>query len=247
MLAIQTDVISPYDRFCAERFVYSIDHSPKASAKARQAAELMRNWDGSMDVDSPAATIAVYSGEKLKEMLLKAKLGDAWTDYKWFPEPVWLEDVLTHQPPRWLPQGYASYDQLLTAAVEAALSDSSATHALSLWKWGRVHRIDLKHPFWSHFPILKKNAGPGSLPWSGDKQTIKQVTEKFGPSERLTVDFADLDATTLDIVNGQSGNIFDPHYNDQWDAYYHGRSFTLPFSADAVQKAAAHHLRLEPQ
>ena len=116
-----------------------------------------------------------------------------------------------------------------------------------LWKWGRVHRIDIKHPFWSHFPILKKNAGPGSLPWSGDKQTIKQVTEKFGPSERLTVDFANLDGSTLDIVNGQSGNIFDDHYDDQWDAYYHGRTFPLPFSTDAVQKAAAHHLRLEPQ
>jgi penicillin amidase len=247
MLAIQTDVVSPFDRFCAERFVYSIDHTAKASARAKQAADLMRNWDGSMDVDSTAATIAVYSGEKLKEMLLKAKLGEGWTDYKWFPEPVWLEDVLTHQPARWLPQGYASYDELLTAAVEAAVTDPSATHVLSMWKWGRVHRIDIKHPFWSHFPILKKHAGPGSQPWSGDKQTIKQVTEKFGPSERLTVDFANLDATMLDIVNGQSGNIFDDHYDDQWDAYYHGRSFPLPFTAESVQKAAAHHLRLEPQ
>ena len=68
----------------------------------------------------------------------------------------------------------------------------------------------------------------------------------FGPSERLTVDFSDLDASTLDIVNGQSGNIFDEHYNDQWDAYYHGRTFTLPFSAEAVQRAGVHHLRLEP-
>ena len=87
-----------------------------------------------------------------------------------------------------------------------------------------MHRIDIKHPFWSHFPILKKSAGTGQPAMSGDKQTIKQVTEKFGPSERLTVDFADLDASTLDIVNGQSGNIFDEHYNDQWDAYYHGRT-----------------------
>ena len=39
----------------------------------------MRNWDGTMDVDSAAATIAVYSRDKLKEMLLKAKLGDDWT------------------------------------------------------------------------------------------------------------------------------------------------------------------------
>ena len=75
MLAIQTDVVSPFDRFCAERFVYSIDHTPKASKRAKEAAELMRNWDGTMDVDSVAATIAVSSTDKLKEMLLKAKLG----------------------------------------------------------------------------------------------------------------------------------------------------------------------------
>ena len=247
MLAIQTDVVSPFDRFCAERFVYSIDHTPKASKRAKEAAELMRNWDGTMGVDSAAATIAYYSREKLKEMLLRAKLGEQWPEYRWFMEPVWLEDVLTHQPERWLPGGYASYDQLLTSAVEAAVSDPGTPHVLSMWKWGHVHRIDLKHPFWSHFPILKKGAGTGSQTWSGDENTIKQVAKEFAPSERLTVDFANLDGSTLDIVNGQSGNIFDEHYNDQWDAYYHGTTYALPFSPEAVERAAKHHLRLEPE
>ena len=32
-----------------------------------EAAELMRNWGGAMDVDSVAATIAVYSGDELKD------------------------------------------------------------------------------------------------------------------------------------------------------------------------------------
>ena len=247
MLAIQTDVVSSFDRFCAERFVYAVDHTAHASARAKSAAELMRNWDGTMDVDSPAATIAVFSREKLKELLLQPRLGAEWQDYRWFMSSVWLENVLDHQPPRWLPPGYSGYDELLTRAVEEAVDDASATRALSLWKWGRVHRVDIQHPFWSHFPILKKGAGPGSLPLSGDEETIKLVAPHFGPSERLTVDFSNLDGTTLDIVNGESGNIFDEHYNDQWHAYYHGRTFVLPFSQDAVQRAGAHHLRLEPQ
>jgi hypothetical protein len=46
-------------------------------------------------------------------------------------------------------------------------------------------------------------------------ETVKQVSTHFGPSERLTVDFSDLDHSTLNIVNGQSGNIFDEHYDDQ--------------------------------
>jgi len=247
MLAIQTDVVSAFDRFCAERFVYAVDHTPKASARAKAAADLMRKWDGTMDTDSAAATIAVFSRQSLEQLLLKSKLGGEWRNYRWFMEPVWLENVLAYQPPRWLPPGYASYDELLTAAVEEAVSGASATHALALWKWGRVHRVDITHPFWSHFPILKRSAGTGSVSIAGDGLTIMQESPPLGPSERLTVDFSDLDASTLDIVNGQSGDIFDDHYNDQWDAYYHEKTFPLPFSGNAVQHAAAHHLRLEPQ
>ncbi len=246
MLSIQTDVVSPLDRFCAERFVYAIDHTPKTSARAKAAADVMRKWDGAMTTDSAAATIVVFSRHSLEEILLKSKLGDDWRSYRWFMKPVWLENVIANQPARWLPQGYANFDALLTAAVEAAVSDASATRSLSTWRWGTVHRVDITHPFWSHFPILKRTAGTGSLPMPGDDQTVNQQAPPLGPSERLTVDFSNLDQTTLNIVNGQSGDIFDDHYNDQWDAYYHGQTFTLPFSEDAVQHAAAHHLRLEP-
>ena len=247
MLAIQMDVVSAFDRFCAERFVYAVDHSQNATARARSAADLMRKWDGSMDTDSAAATIAVFSRRELEELLLRAKLGDQWEEYHRWMSPVWLENILTHEPARWLPANYPSYDELLTAAVDSAVTDASATQALSLWKWGRVNRVDIKHPFWSHFPILKREAGTGSQPMSGDDQTVKQIAPPLGPSERLTVDFSDLDGSTLNIVNGQSGDPFDDHYNDQWEAYYHGRTFPLPFTNDAVQQAAAHHLKLLPQ
>ncbi len=246
MLAIQTDIVSAFDRYCAERFVYAVDHASQASQRAKAAADLMRNWDGTMTIDSAAPSVAYFSRKKLEELLLKPKLGDEWKQYNWFMSTVWLENVLLHQPARWLPQGYADYNALLTAAVEGVVSDPEVPRALSTWKWGRVHRVDIRHPFWSSFPILKRGASPGPQPLSGDGQTVKQVGAHFGPSERLTVDFSDLDGSTLDIVNGQSGNIFDEHYNDQWDAYYHGRTFVLPFSSAAVQRAGVHHLKLEP-
>ena len=246
MLAIQTDVVSEFDRYCAERFVYAIDHTPVASQRARAAVDLMRKWDGTMATDLAAPTIAYYARHKLEELLLRGKLGDDWKLYHWFMEPVWLENVLTYQPPRWLPAQFANYNELLTAAVEGALSDEGAPRALTTWRWGKVHMVDVKHPFWSNFPVLKR-AGPGPQPLSGDDQTVKQVRKDFGPSERFTADMSDLDHSTLNIVNGESGNIFDDHFNDQWDAYYHGRTFPLPFSPQAVQQAAVHHLRLQPQ
>ena len=49
MLAIQTDILSEFDRYCAERFVYAVDHTPKASQRAkagcRPDAQLGRHHD----------------------------------------------------------------------------------------------------------------------------------------------------------------------------------------------------------
>ena len=33
--------------FAAERLVYAVDHAAKPSPRAKQAADLMRSWDGS--------------------------------------------------------------------------------------------------------------------------------------------------------------------------------------------------------
>jgi penicillin amidase len=248
MLEIQMDTVSELDRFCAERFVYAIDHTPKASERAKAAADIMRGWNGNMAIDSVAPTIAFYGRGKLNELLLRPKFGDNWQRYtRWFMNPVWLENTLSHQSPQWLPAGYANYDELLTAAIEGVLSDSKTPSTLSSWTWGRVHQIDLKHPFWSNFPILKRGAGPGPRPLAGDALTIKAAGQKFGPSERYTADLSNLDDTTLNIVNGQSGNLFDEHYDDQWDAWYYGRTFKMPFTPEAVERAAQHRLVLQPQ
>ncbi len=75
--------------------------------------------------------------------------------------PVWLENVLAHQPQRWLPPGYSSYDELLTAAVEDAVNDASATSALALWKWGRVHRSGHHPSLLEPLPYAEKRRRPG--------------------------------------------------------------------------------------
>ena len=248
MLEIQMDTVSELDRFCAERFVYAIDHTPKASQRAKAAADVMRGWNGNMTIDSAAPTLAFFGRGKLNELLLRPKFGDTWQTYtRWFMNPVWLENTLSHQSQQWLPAGYASYDELLTAAIEATVSDSKAPRSLDLWKWGKAHQIDLKHPFWSNFPILKRAAGPGPQPLAGDALTIKASGQRYGPSERYTADLSNFDNTTLNIVNGQSGNLFDSHYDDQWDAWYHGRTFRLVFTPEAVEHAAQHRLVMQPK
>ncbi|MFZ0807641.1 MAG: penicillin acylase family protein, partial [Candidatus Sulfotelmatobacter sp.] len=77
MLALQNDIQSESDLFAAERFVYAVDHASKPSARVKQAADLMRSWDGRMSASSAAPTIAVNSIYELERLLLEPKLGSA--------------------------------------------------------------------------------------------------------------------------------------------------------------------------
>jgi penicillin amidase len=259
MLALQNDVHSESDLFAAERFVYAIDHSSKPSARAKQAAELMRNWDGRMVASSTPAAIAVRSSRELSRLLLEPRLGPApddpkkqaetlsWKTYDWEMRTVWLQNILLHQPKRWLSEKYSNYDELLTAAVESAVNGPDAPKDLASWHWGNVNAIEIDHPVLGKIPLIRRWSAPGIKEQSGSGYTVKAVTRHHGPSERFTANLADLDQSTLNTVTGQGGNFLSPYYMDQWKAWYEGSTFTLPFTSQAVQNTAAHRLVLEPQ
>jgi penicillin amidase len=259
MLELQTDIYSDAERSFAERFVYAVDHAKKASARAKQAAELMRGWDGRMTGSSAAPTIDYRARVELTRLLLEPKLGPApkdpeqskstlnWKTYGWGMQSVWLENLLQHQPKRWLPESYVSYDDLLAAAVDAAVSDPEAPQELASWHWGPFHAVEIQHPILGQVPVLKRWTGPGTQPQSGSGYTVKAVSRSHGPSERLTVDLSDLDQSTLNLVTGEAGNFLSPYYMDQWKAWYEGFTFRLPFSQKAVTAEQRHLLVLEPK
>ena len=258
MLALQTDIHSEAGLFAAERFVYAVDHASKASARAKQAADIMRSWDGRMQASEAAPTIAENSIRELRRLLLEPKLGGApadpakenavlnWKTYSWQMRSVWLENILLHRPKRWLPDAFPNYDELLTAAVDAAVNGPTVPKDLASWRWGAFNAVQIEHPVLGKIPILRRWAGPGVQEQSGSGYTVKAVTEHHGPSERFTANLADLDQSTLNVVTGQGGNFLSPYYMDQWNAWYGGTTFTLPFSEKAVESAKAHRLMLEP-
>ena len=258
MLGLQTDIHSEADLFAAERFVYAVDHAAKPSARAKQAADLMRSWDGRMQASSAAPTIAESSIRELRRLLLEPKLGSApadrekedavlnWKTYSWEMRSVWLENILLHRPKRWLPETFPNYDELLTAAVEAAVNGPETPKDLASWRWGAFNAVIIEHPILGKIPIIRRWTRPGVQEQSGSGYTVKAVTRHHGPSERFTANLADLDQSTLNLVTGQSGNFMSQYYMDQWKAWYEGTTFTLPFSAQAVEAAQAHRLVLEP-
>ncbi len=273
MLALETDVYSSFDHACAERFVQALENLTNLSERGRKARDLLRDWDGRLSVDSAAATIEVRARQVLTRLLLEPKLEEGrrnrlipkasnratvshlvpnhevpltWESYRWGMSSIWMENILAGRPKRWLPSGYANYDELLAAAVEATVGDSGAPADLATWQWGKTAPIEIRHPVLSKLPLMSQWTAPGLHDQSGGSFTVKQVGRSFGPSERFTADFADWDQSTLNVVTGQGGNFLSPHYMDQWDAWYEAHTFTLPFSKEAVQRTRAHELTLEP-
>lgn len=258
MLALENDIHSEADLFAAERLVYAVDHASKPLARAKQAADLMRGWDGRMLASSAAPTITEKSMRELQRLLLEPKLGSApadpakqdevlsWKTYAWEMQSVWLENILIHHPRSWLPDQYANYDELLTAAVEATVNSPQAPKDLASWRWGAFNAVEIQHPILGKIPVLKYWAGPGVQEQSGSGYTVKAVTRHHGPSERFIANLADLDQSMLNTVTGQSGNFLSRSYMDQWKAWYEGTTFNLPFSKKTVEAAKAHQLLLEP-
>ena len=266
MLAIQTDVYSDFDHVLAQRLSYALDHSPALAGSAykpaqakllHQAADLLRTWNGRMTTDSPAAAIVAGTHSLLWPALLNPHLRPSPSQpadpslYTWYSKDYALEQVLMHTPARWLPPGFANWDDFLTSSVARALTEGKAPSDLTKWRYGSIHSFDIEHPIFAQSAALRMllghPTGTGSQPQSGDGNTVKQVGRSFGPSERFTADLADFDHSTLNLVLGESGNPVSPWFLDQFPAWYHGTTFPMPFSAAAVQQAATHTLTLTPR
>jgi penicillin amidase len=246
MLTVQTDIYSEVDQELGDRFAYAIDHTDDADDRLRKAADLMRTWDGRLTTDSAAASIVTQTRRALWPMILEPKLGKDAEDYRWSESNFAEEEIIMNANPDWLPARYKSWDALLTDAVRKGMKAGKAPADVAQWSYGSWHVVDIEHPLAEFLPLVGRLAGSGVHPQSGDTTTVKQVGRDFGPSQRFTMDWSNIDGSTEDIVLGESSDPFSPYFRDQWNDWYGGTTFALPFSQAAVASQARHTLRLLP-
>jgi penicillin amidase len=246
MLALQTDAYSEVDQEIGHRLAYAIDHTPGADSRLQKAADLMRSWDGRLTTDSAAASIVTQTRKALWLLISKPKLGKIAEEYQWAESNFAEEEIVMHASPDWLPKGYKNWDALLTEAVRQGMKNGKAPGDVAQWKYGSWHVVDIEHPLAGFLPLIGRVAGTGEQPLSGDTTTVKQVSRDFGPSQRFTMDWSNIDGSTENIVLGESGNPYSPYFRDQWNDYYAGTTFALPFTPAAVTAATQHTLRLLP-
>jgi len=246
MLAMQTDIYSEVDQELGHRFAYAIDHAGKADDRLRKAADLMRSWDGRLTTDSAAASIVDRARQQLWPLILEPKLGKLMNEYHWGEKDFSEEEIVMRGTGEWLPPGYKTWDDLLTEAVRRGMDVGKAPEDVSQWAYGNWHIVIAEHPLAALLPLVTRVAQTGPAPQSGDETTVKQVGRSFGPSQRFTMDWSNVDGSTENIVLGESGDPYSPYFRDQWGAWLGGTTFAMPFSDAAVAGGTVHTLRLEP-
>jgi penicillin amidase len=234
MLGVQRDVYSAFGVYLAQEIAAAYDRVKPQREGMRQAVDTLRHWDGQMEPRKAAPMIVMLVLAQLRKQALERAAPDMGTQLQENVPALSIERLLREKPAGWFPD----YDQLmmrcLTGALEAGLKIQGFD--ASQWDWGRYQALTIASPVAGRIPLLGRFFNVGPFPMRGSPTTVAQYTGRLGPSMRIVVDLANLDGSLANLTLGESGQRLSPHYKDQWEAYYSGRSFPMQFDkVDAKQ------------
>ncbi len=227
LLKVQKDVYSSFSAFLARKLVAAYDHTQESSNDLKPAITLLRSCNGQMEKQTPTPLLVTLAYQELRKMVA----GRAWSGdqdfYRPFLAPAVVAEILNRNPDHW----FSDEDTALLGALKAALAEGKRLQGSNpgRWDYGKYNELTLKHPVGSELPLVAGYFNIGPVEMSGSSTTIKQTTERLGPSMRFVADLADWDHSLNNISTGESGQILSRHYKDQWAAYYAGRSFAMQF------------------
>jgi penicillin amidase len=242
MLSIEKDVYSAFGHFFAGQIVAAWDKHPKGNAQTHSAIDLLRPWNGQMEVGSAAAMLEALAYDDFRNAVAeRASKGHSPAFESSFMAPEIIEKLLRERPAGW----FSDYDSALLTSVANAIERGAKLQGskLSRWNYGKYNQLKVENPVIGQLPLVGKyfNLGPALM--SGSPTTIKQISRRLGPSLRMISDLGNLGRSLENTTMGESGHPLSSHYSDQWPSYYNGRSFPMEF--DDVR--AKQVLRVNPE
>ena len=228
---------------------------------AQQAlVTLLERWDGDYQLDSRAASLFSVWSYNVAKAAMHDELGDDLFDslllVRSFDSalPRLLGDA---QAPWWdnrNSEARESRSDILASAWQQTLLDFAALEDNGAW--GASHTLTHLHPLGSQGGLLGKifNVGPFAAP--GGHETPNNLanrlspapwTVNYGPSTRRLIDFAEPEKSLGINPVGQSGVLFDSHYDDQAEAYIQGQYRPQRLAEDDIAAHTQGTLVLNPQ
>ncbi|MGB6897109.1 MAG: penicillin acylase family protein [Candidatus Acidiferrum sp.] len=247
MLKVETDTYSYPHVFLADQLSAAAKIVQPKDPRARELVNGLKDWNGIADADSPLVSFLEVARRAALRMILEPYLGKDTNLYEW-RSTAFLQKVLTGRPATWLPSTYKSYDELLAASADRAVSmlaEQSKSARIRNWEWKEFDSLDMLHPL-GRAGLLKQLLSITAKPQSGTAYSVRAATTHHGPSMRFIANLANWDGSILLIPAGESGQLGSGHYTDQFSHWYEGEPIVAPFSDAAEAKARKHTLKLTP-
>jgi penicillin amidase len=217
------------------------------STEVAQARKLLGSWNQVLDRNSaPAALFEVWLRgltPKFEELQVPEESREIVSRTL---DITMLIRALTEAP-----EGLRS--QVMLDSLEEAFQRTQGLLGLdpSSWRWGQLHTILFRHPL-ANTPDRGSVLNRGPVERPGDGYTPNATSgpdfrQSSGASYRHILDLADWDRSVFTSTPGQSGQPGSPHYDDLLPLWAEGNYAPLVYSREAVEKATAHKLLLEPE
>ena len=265
MRAVQMDVVSPPATTVA-RLLGGVSCTVELAEAMR--ARLVA-WDGRMAPDRIEPTVYQAFMLRLAERALRPLCGDAWgiaagvdLGHPLFEYPGNLTGRATPMlVERWEAGDEAIFDGLTTWSEVAAdaLEDAVAdlrrnVGGVRRWRWGRVHRLRLRHPLavrrmlhpLLNAPDIVVGGSVDTVMATGARPGTDFSTRLFAPSWRQVIDVGNWDhGCTGVLYPGQSGHRASRHHHDLSKRWLRNHQFPLSWGDAAF--AGRRRLRLVPR
>lgn len=139
------------------------------------------------------------------------------------------------------------------AAVEKAVKLAAETRHLP--KWGKIHRLQLKHPL-GGLPFIGRRYRYFDLGVAGGSETVMKTANgltdgrhnvSYGSNARHISDMGNIDNNYFLILGGQDGWFGSMSFTDQVALWQKGEYIQLPLQMEEVKKTFTHITTLAPQ
>ena len=225
--------------------------------KAREAQNVLAEWDREMRADSPGAAIYEVFLWQFVQALLAETLQDDLKLYLTYIHygPSVIDAVLASgDVSRW--RADATLESVCREGLCGAVDWLTARLGANRrgWKWGRIHRYAFRHPGASGKTaewLLSRGPYPAggscaTVNVAGYTLPVRGFEVNVAPSMRFVIDMADEAKLHICWPLGQSGQPGHRHYDDAMDMWRAGEMAPLYLTRDAVEKAARRRLLLAP-
>src|SRR5580700_9682172 len=266
MARAQMDLVCPPARQVVRLLgAMRCEHPAAEAARHRLAA-----WDAVMDPRRVEPTIYEAFMARFAEHSLSPVCGNAWRilagvdlTHPVFQYPGNLVGRLTPLLiERWelgddgLFEGLTSWAEVVARSLDDAMTDLRGRFGRNSrrWTWGRVHRLELIHPFGRRRGLAWFFNAP-SIRVGGNTDTVLATsmvpgqpfeTRLSAPSWRQVIDVGRWDASGGIHLPGQSGQPGSRHYRDLSRRWRTNRQFPLYWTAQDVRRHARTRLVLAP-